>query len=214
MSTDFDAISEARELANTYPSRAGRKLTFSQRCSAYAALLEGTSQVLVATAFRLSRASISALANCRKDTRGPVTMELAGRTYKVGELNVTPRRRDGQRRYQEVAQEFERLGYEPFMQTYFTPDIKARIKEAARKRPVYGVPDPGADRYAFANAGEITDKWGEKFQINFVTSRIGEGWQFIVSRNGIPSERHEYNGDDKDKPFMSSDAARAFLLGL
>ena len=95
-------------------------------------------------------------------------MEARWPNYKVGELNMTPRRRDGQRRYQEVAQEFERLGYEPFMQTYFTPDIKARIKEAARKRPVYGVPDPEADRYAFANAGEITDKWGEKFQINFV----------------------------------------------
>ena len=82
MNTDFDAISEASELANTYPSRAGRKLTFSQRCSAYAALFEGTSQVLVATAFRLSRPSISALANCRKDTRAPSPWKLAGRTIK------------------------------------------------------------------------------------------------------------------------------------
>ena len=222
MKTEFDPLVESRLLANKYPSRAAAKLTLEQRCQAYAALYQGVAQVLVATTFGLSRASISALTNCRKDTRGPVVMELPGaRDIAMGDLNMTRLRRSNatrKPRYQDVAREFERLGETAFIQTYFTPHLKARIQEAAKKRPVYGVPDPEADRYAFANAGEITDKWGEKFQINFVATRIGEGWQFIVSRDGIPSERHEYNGDDggsdKDKPFMSSDAARAFLLGL
>ena len=248
METEFDPLKESRLLANKYPSRAAAKLTLEQRCEAYAALYQGVAQILVATTFGLSRASISALTNCRKDTRPPLTMELPDlqtfteeiltddkqstrrfvdvvrhnvRTYTVGDLNMTKLRRSNatrKPRYQDVAREFDRLGETAFIQTYFTPHLKARIQEAAKKRPVYGVPDPEADRYSFANAGEITDKWGEKFQINFVASRIGEGWQFIVSRDGIPSERHEYNGDDggsdKDKPFMSSDAARAFLLGL
>ena len=130
------------------------------------------------------------------------------RTHIVGHLNITPLRRSERKpRYQDVAAEFDRLGETAFIQTYYTPQLKARIDNAAYKRPVYGVPQPGADRNAFENFGPVTDKWGETFRIDW----IDDGWRFIVCRDGIAKDGYAYNGDAKQKPFASSEAAYTFL---
>ena len=222
METEFDPFKESVLQANKYPSRSGAKLTFEHRCQAYAALYQGIAQVLVATAFGLSRPSISALANCRKDTRGPITMELPEynsegvritKTHILGALNITPLRRSNayrKPRYQEVAREFDRLGETAFIQTYYTPRLKARIDNAAYKRPVYGVPQPSADRYAFENFGAF--EAGDWFRIDW---REPHGWFYAACKpDGSPRWNDElsYRGDNKDKPFPTSEAAHAFLL--
>ena len=217
METEFDPFKESVLQANKYPSRSGAKLTPEHRCQAYAALYQGIAQVLVATAFGLSRPSISALANCRKDTRGPVTMELPDynsegtpilRTHIVGHLNITPLRRSERKpRYQDVAAEFDRLGETAFIQTYYTPQLKARIDNAAYKRPVYGVPQPSANQYAFENFGAF--EAGDWFRIDW-----RDGWFYAVCKpDGSPRWNDElsYRGDNKDKPFPSSEAAHNFL---
>lgn len=223
METDFDPLVESRLQADRYPSRHGRKLEFDQRCEAYAALYQGVAQVLVATAFGLSRQSISALTNCRRDTRRPVTMELPGytdegtpiiRDYVVGDLNITKLRRPKayrKPRYQEVAAEFNRLGETAFIQAYYTPYLKARIDEAAKKRPVYGLPDPDADQYAFASIGAF--EAGDWFRIDW----RDEGWRYAVCKpDGSPrwDDAFHYKGDDKEKPFQTSTAVFNYLRGF
>jgi hypothetical protein len=144
-------------------------------------------------------------------------MELpGGRDISMGNLNITQFRRPSpyrKPRYQEVAAEFERLGETAFIQTYFTPNLKARIQNAAHKRPVYGIPQPGHDQYAYDHFGIVTDAYSETFRIDW----IDEGWLFSICKpDGSPKwdDRFQYRGDDKEKPFASSTAAFNYVRGV
>ena len=142
-------------------------------------------------------------------------MELpGGRDINMGDPNITQLRRPKdyrKPRYQEVASEFERLGEPAFIQAYFTPHLKARIQNAAHKRPVYGIPQPGHDQYAFDRFGAF--EAGDWFRIDW----INEGWLFSTCKpDGSPKwdDRFQYRGDDKEKPFASSTAAFNYVRGV
>ena len=208
-----DSASEAlREIALMAPRKNGPKLHFPALCAAYAALLENISPALIARVFGLSKTSISYLGGCRADTRPPVTMELPDidgrppRTYTVGDLNITRGRSpDRKPRYQEVAREFNRLGYDLFKSTYFTEEWQRRLKAAAQ---THLTGDPAAAFYAFVNYGPVNVN-GDLFRIDWREN----GWRFAqCQEDGSPwRDEYFYQGDDNDKPFMTSDAAYKYL---
>lgn len=140
----FDAEAELDALVRQFrPSKCARKLTFEGHCQVYACLYRGVPQYAVCAMFDISRATASHIAGCRDDTREPVTIEAAGHseTLPGGALNRwrRPQRRD---RYRKVAAEFESLGEAEFNRRYFTPTVKARVKNAlARIQPGKWFPD-------------------------------------------------------------------------
>ena len=68
-------------------------------------------------------------------------------TETITPTNLNMRRSsDRKPRYQDVAREFDRLGEEMFLRTYYTADIDARIERIERNRP-----KPGDDRTPFSS---------------------------------------------------------------
>lgn len=235
---ESEASKALREIALMAPRKGGPKLMFSTKCAAYAALLENISPALIARVFGLSRTSVSHLAGCRDDTRPPITMELPDlqtfteevltddkqstrrfvdvvrrnvRTYVVGDLNITRGRRPAANRparYQDVAREFNHLGYDAFKTVYFTEEWQRRLKAAAQ---THLAGDPAAAVYAFINYGPVQLKT-EFFRIDYQP----DGWRYSQCyEDGSPrwSDEHSYMGDrDTDKPFMTSEAVYKYLI--
>ena len=70
-------VAELAALARDLAPARGPKLTFLDRCAAFALLYQGIPQPIVAKLFGLSRASVSYIAGCVPiDNRQPVTIEL------------------------------------------------------------------------------------------------------------------------------------------
>ena len=113
-----------------------RKLSFAERCGAFAALYAGARNAVVAKAFGLNPVTVSYLNGCLQQDPNPTRRTTKWTGEGDGEIVETPddhnahrdpRRR---RRYEDVGMEFEALGEEEFASRYMTPSVYARIQKA------------------------------------------------------------------------------------
>lgn len=173
----FDPRKAITELVNSQVEGPGRKLSFFDKCAAFAAIYNGTKHAHVALAFGISRIAVSQLGGCLARDPRPYSVELVAEKHRVPVLGPDDKPAGGfkfvstgamlekrtsrdmnenrspvrKRRYQDVAQEFERLGEEAFFQRYYTEAIHLRlmkvkhsVDEEASRRARKG-PDPEPD---------------------------------------------------------------------
>jgi hypothetical protein len=130
----------------------GRKLTFSEKCGAFAALYAGVSNLVVARAFSLAPQTVSKLSGCLENDpdhyltepdREPTAKHPDGvpgqRILMDHNLRRNPNRH---LHYNDVAREFEALGRDEFNRRYYTERVHKRIilaKEEIRKRAAIGI---------------------------------------------------------------------------
>ena len=115
----------------------GRKLTFSEKCGAFAALYAGVSNKVVAYAFGLAAQTVSKLSGCLEYDPEPYkreVMEVADEKHRVEVVENKIMRDHNERRnparhrhYNDVAREFEALGAEEFDRRYYTERVVKRI---------------------------------------------------------------------------------------
>ena len=224
MDEPFDALKALAKRAAASKDDNARKLTLFDKCAAFACLYGGTRSAIVAKAFGLSSASVSYLAGCRPiDDRKPVTItiddgqRLHSETHTPPNLNMR-RSADRKPRYQDVAREFDRLGEEMFLRTYYTADIDARIERIEQKRP-----KPGDDRTPFS-FNPKADSHADLH--NFGVNQFGveecirivcdpkRGWMYDGCNpdKSKLGEQWNWTYDDNDKPFRTSKAAYEHYL--
>jgi hypothetical protein len=132
--SDFDperALAKLRENNR----RGGRKLSFVERCAAFAALYGGAKNMDVSRAFNLSPTSTSYLSGCLNFDPFASRTQLAMRDGAVVEEEITNDHNQGRNpnrrsHYPDVAREFEALGETEFNKRYYTIDVHNRIIEA------------------------------------------------------------------------------------
>jgi hypothetical protein len=124
-----EATKKLDELIRELP-RMRRRLSFHEKCAAYYALDRDFPQSLVAKTFGVSSGAISALANCRNYSGGS--------------------------RYQDVREEYDRLGRDAFGDTYFTDEIAAKFQ-----RWRLGV-ETDEDRTRMHGPDTRAGKWGDR----------------------------------------------------
>jgi hypothetical protein len=117
------------ELIKELP-RMAKRLSFHDKCAAYYALERGFPQSLIAKALGVSSGAMSALANCRNEKGGG--------------------------RYQDVRNEYDRLGHDAFGDHYFTDDFATKLQ-----RFRMGV-ETDADRARMHGPDTRGGKWGNK----------------------------------------------------
>jgi hypothetical protein len=110
--------------------RMSKRLNFHEKCAAYFALDRGFRQSMVAKVFGVSSGAVSALANCRNFRGGS--------------------------RYQDVREEYDRLGREAFGDAYFTDEIATKFQ-----RFRLGV-ETDEDRTQMHGPDTRPGKWGDK----------------------------------------------------
>ena len=122
-------------------SLGGRKLTFPEKCGAFAALYGGAKNQIVARAFGLSVQTVSKLSGCLSYDPEPyreeyATGKRADGTFHNPDLEAPMkvlmdhnRNRNPSRalHYNDVAREFEALGVTEFTRRYYTERIHKRI---------------------------------------------------------------------------------------
>ena len=116
-----------------------RKLTFAEKCGAFAALYSGYRNQVVARAFGISVQATSKLSGCLEYDPDPYkreVVEVVDDQHRVELVErVTPhdhnainnRNPNRHRHYQDVGREFEALGAEEFIRRYYTERIHKRI---------------------------------------------------------------------------------------
>ena len=115
----------------------GRKLTFTEKCGAFAALYAGVSNKVVARAFGLAAQTVSKLSGCLDYDPDPYKLEVvevADDRHRVEVIERKVRRDHNERRkpnrhlhYNDVAREFEALGPEEFERRYYTERVHKRV---------------------------------------------------------------------------------------
>ena len=112
----------------------GRKLTFIDKCGAFAALYAGVANQVVARAFDLSPQTVSKLSGCLEYDPDPYRYEYAKGQNADLELPAKVMRDHNRNRrpnrhlhYNDVAREFEALGREEFDRRYYTERVLNRI---------------------------------------------------------------------------------------
>lgn len=205
----FD-IDEARaELKNTTQnSGGGRKLSFFDRCAAYAALYMGARPSIVAEFFSLSETSVSFIAGCRNDTRAPFTNEIGTPST---DPNLTRDRSPSRKpRYQDVAAEFDRLGELEFIKTYYHStyrDSIVALQNGPRKQPK---PDPAARDCEGVHEIPGGDVW---VTVRWIGGADDGGWAWSdCEANGDRGAnswtgRELFDRQEKFKPYRTSKAA-------
>lgn len=114
--------------------RMSQRLSFHDKCAAYVAMDRGFPQILVAKAFGVSSGAMSALANCRKENGGF--------------------------RYQDVRDEYDRLGRDAFHEAFTSNDLVDKLQ-----RFRLGV-ETDADRVKMRGPDPRPGKWGNRiFQV-------------------------------------------------
>lgn len=224
MNEPFDPLKALAKRAAASIDETGPKLRFFDKCAAFACLYGGTKSSVVSKAFGLSSATVSYLAGCRPiDDRKPVSIAFNINTPEIVETitptNLNTRRSSDRRpRYQDVAREFDRLGEEMFLRTYYTVDIDARIERIERNRP-----KPGDDRTPFSFNPKADSHAGVH---NFGVNQFGveecirivcdhdRGWMYAgCNPDGSKlGEQWNWTYDDRDKPFRTSKAAYEHYL--
>lgn len=140
------ATEKLEDLIRELP-RMSQRLSFHEKCAAYFAMDRGFPQILVAKAFNVSSGAMSALANCRKNSH-----------------------------YQDVRDEYDRLGRAAFGDAYFTDELVAKLQ-----RFRLGV-ETDEDRTRMRGPDPRPGKWGDKI---FPVERPGEpAFSCIVSFRG------------------------------
>ena len=147
-------LEELRAAALEGEKIGARKLTFTEKCGAFAALYAGIRNQVVARAFGISIQATSKLSGCLEydpdpyrrevveeitDSTHPHRVEMVERaTLRDHNRNRNPAR---QRHYRDVASEFEALGREEFDRRYYTERIlnriilaKAQLRAEGKKR--------------------------------------------------------------------------------
>lgn len=206
---------ELAELARALTPARGPKLTFLDRCAAFACLYQGIPQPIVAKAFGISRASVSYIGGCVPiDNRPPVTIEIGGHVETLADINLTRRRLAGRKpRYQDVTDEFVRLGPDLFIQRYVTAELRDKLIRLRDQRP-----KPGDDRTPFGF--DPTDH-GFKGVHDFGVNGMGGdeiirvalirnvGWVYAgCTLEGKPlHDQWAWCYDDNGKPFRTDKAA-------
>ena len=140
-------------------------------------------------------------------------------TETITPTNLNMRRSpDRKPRYQDVAREFDRLGEEMFLRTYYTADIDARIERIEQNRP-----RPGDDRTPFS-FNPKSDSHADLH--NFGVNQFGveecirivcdpkQGWMYAGCNpdKSKLGEQWSWIYDDNDKPFRTSKAAYEHYL--
>jgi hypothetical protein len=140
-------------------------------------------------------------------------------TETITPTNLNMRRSpDRKPRYQDVAREFDRLGEEMFLRTYYTADIDARIERIEQNRP-----RPGDDRTPFSFNPKADSHAGVH---NFGLNQFGveecirivcdpkRGWMYDGCNPDGSKLGKQWNWtyDDNDKPFRTSKAAYEHYL--
>ena len=112
----------------------GRKLTFTEKCGAFAALYDGVANKVVARAFDLAPQTVSKLSGCLENDPEPYRHEYAkGQNadtempHKVVHDHNARRNPNRHLHYNDVAREFEALGAEEFGRRYYTERVVKRI---------------------------------------------------------------------------------------
>ena len=115
----------------------GRKLTFAQKCGAFAALYGGARNMVVARAFDLSPVTVSKLAGCLESDPEPYRREYKVDAQTGEEVSYNIKRDHNRHRarnralhYQDIAEEFYNLGRDEFTKKYYTTLTHARIVAA------------------------------------------------------------------------------------
>ena len=116
-----------------------RKLTFPEKCGAFAALYSGVRNQVVARAFGISIQSTSNLSGCLEYDPDPYQreiVEVVGDDHRVEMVervtlrdhnSLNNRNPNRHRHYQDVGREFEALGHEEFIRRYYTARVHKRI---------------------------------------------------------------------------------------
>ena len=113
----------------------GRKLTFVDKCGAFAALYAGVANKVVARAFDLAPQTVSKLSGCLSYDPDPYRDEYAEGANPDTDMPVKVMRDHNARRnpnrhlhYNDVAREFEALGREEFDRRYYTERVVKRMR--------------------------------------------------------------------------------------
>ena len=111
-----------------------RKLTFTEKCGAFAALYAGVRNQVVARAFGISIQAVSKLSGCLEYDPDPyrheytpgqnADLDMPAKILRDHNRNRNPNRF---RHYQDVGREFEALGREEFDRRYYTERVVNRI---------------------------------------------------------------------------------------
>lgn len=109
MTEEFDPYKHAASVLDEIPQQSARKLTFAERCAAFAAFKIGYRPPVIAKAFGITRQSAAYICGC--DTFS-------------NEVN----------RYTQVAELFKGMGDEAFVRRYYTSDIADRIDRIKHQR--------------------------------------------------------------------------------
>ncbi len=116
-----------------------RKLTFAEKCGAFAALYSGVRNQVVARAFDISVQATSKLSGCLEYDPNPYRTEVVEVVDDQHRVEVIERqilrdhnslnnRNPGRHRhYQDVGREFEALGAEEFIRRYYNDRTHKRI---------------------------------------------------------------------------------------
>lgn len=134
----FNPRDELRKLASADAHLGGRKLTFKEQCAAFAASYDGVRNKVIARAFGISPQTASLIAGCLEHDPDPYRRDLvvgadgAPVTRIVERDHNKSRHPNRNRRYENVALEFETLGVDEFNARYMTPEIIARLTAARR----------------------------------------------------------------------------------
>jgi len=224
------------ELVRSQPDFAARKLSFSEKCGAFAALYGGAHNNVVARAFNVTPTTVSLLACCLRDDPDPDRKRLLydphnpNRKIPGGYRLSSPSRKA---HYRDVAAEFRALGEQAFNDKYYRP-IHDRLMAARREvkakapRVMYTGSNPAAGKYAFNNFGVISPSPSDPdmhFRVDWWRFAQTEktGWYFGECRDdgkkldeNEPVQPHgdSNSNDPDDLPFRTSalacDAAYAW----
>lgn len=135
------AEAKARYAAEYGVHKSDAKLDFGERCEAFGCLLMGIRPAMIQEMYGLSRASVSYLAG-RAPDKAPAIVEIPYRNSRgdfiheeIGGRDMGRKRNpDRKLRYQDVVDEYQRLGENEFLTIYFfTPAREARERDAKRR---------------------------------------------------------------------------------
>lgn len=201
----FDKDEADRQLREAFPELAARKLTFADKCAAFHALKQGVPPRIIGMVFGVSTTTAGHLKSATK---------------------VSTARK--QKRYPELALEYQRLGELGFRDTYYSDDIHTRILKAKLDANQEGqdrrltAPSAKADKYSYDTYGLIVcgHNGAEYFRIDFVRG----GWFFCMANPDtgeriMPISDNPYRGQECNNhtltqrvPFRTSSAARQAIL--
>jgi hypothetical protein len=201
----FNPESAVRELAGAHHERTGRKLSFSDQCALFYAVMNRIPPRTVAKTFAVTMTTVSLIGGCLARDPRPRTVEMGdGSTWRNRDMNAN-RNPNRVKRYRRVANEFERLGEEEFARRYYTHDIHTRLMRVKHDIGNAARPGRGPNLQADKHAGrhDFPD-WGVSYDI--VVRDDPPGWYIEGESNQghFSWGREQLRGAIGREPFASS----------